>query len=137
MTIEKISKFESPEKWIVRNDDWAECIRGTQYHLTGIAIRVLLNAFLYLLSYRPIEWTAEGTAEWEKKKRDSNLEIFSIVFSPTLKSSDLTASSLRARGDKLPNSCLFDDCVGVEPVGGWTKKKIKSIHYTVYTCTLG
>ena len=38
---------------------WAECIRGTQYHLTGIAVRVLLDTFLYLLSYRPIEWTAE------------------------------------------------------------------------------
>ncbi|KAN0068016.1 hypothetical protein V8E54_013944 [Elaphomyces granulatus] len=71
-TVEKISQFEFPEKWIVRNDDWAECIRGTQYHLTGIAIRVLLDAFLYLLGYRPIEWTPEEKAAWEEKKREFN-----------------------------------------------------------------
>ena len=47
--VEKISSFESPEKWIVKNDDWGEYARATQNHMTAIAIRVLLDAFLYFV----------------------------------------------------------------------------------------
>src|SRR5204862_8361983 len=34
-----------------------------------LALRVLLDAFLYKLGYRSIEWTAEETMEWEQRKQ--------------------------------------------------------------------
>ena len=54
--IEKISKYESPEKWAISNDDWLERIEANQLQLTEIAIRILLDAFLLKLGLRSKKW---------------------------------------------------------------------------------
>jgi hypothetical protein len=75
-TVEKISNFESPEKWTIYNGRIAESLalnRGVQYNLSRLALRVLLDAFLYKLGYRAIEWTEEETMQWEQRKQAAGL----------------------------------------------------------------
>jgi hypothetical protein len=75
-TVKKITTFESPEKWIVENDQFShsmEDIRGfMRPHLAATALRILLDAFLHKLGYRPVAWTAEETEEWKAKQKDAN-----------------------------------------------------------------
>jgi len=71
-TIEKISKFESPEKWAIYNEQISASLASSsvlQYSHSLLALRVLLDAFLYKLGHRAIEWTAEETMEWEQRKQ--------------------------------------------------------------------
>jgi hypothetical protein len=65
--IEKISKYESPEKWAISNDDWLDRIEANQLQLTEIAIRILLDAFLLKLGLRSKKW-------WEKQQ-DSTVKL--------------------------------------------------------------
>jgi hypothetical protein len=39
--------------------------------LAAIALRILLDAFLHVLGYRPAQWTAEET-EWRAKQKDAS-----------------------------------------------------------------
>ena len=70
--IEKISKFESSEKWAIYNEQISGSLASIsilQDSHSLLALRVLLDAFLYKLGYRSIEWTAEETMEWEQRKQ--------------------------------------------------------------------
>lgn len=59
--VEKISKYESPEKWTISNDDWLGRIEACQLQLTEIAIRILLDAFLLKSGLQSKKW-------WEKRQ---------------------------------------------------------------------
>ena len=61
--VEKISKYESPEKWTISNDDWLERIEAGQLQLTEIAIRILLDTFLLKLGLRSRKW-------WKKRQEE-------------------------------------------------------------------
>jgi hypothetical protein len=80
--VEKISSFESPEKWAIRNKQVAQFAESTvlfeaiKHNFSLLALRVLLDAFLYMLGYHGIEcheWTQKEKAPWERKKQASGL----------------------------------------------------------------
>lgn len=77
--VEKISSFESPEKWTTHHKevsnfaDSAILFKAMKHNLSLLALRVLLDAFLNKLGYRNVEWTLEERAEWEHKKRSAGL----------------------------------------------------------------
>jgi hypothetical protein len=73
--VEKITAFESPEKWVVHDDDKSyvsikdmpcACMRP---QLAAVALRILLDALLHLLGHRPVEWTDKEKAEWKAKQK--------------------------------------------------------------------
>jgi len=75
-TVEKISEFESPEKWAVYSNTISESVAvncGLKHSLSLLALRVLLYAFLYKLGYREIEWTKEEREQWQQKKQAAGL----------------------------------------------------------------
>ena len=72
--VKKISFYESPEKWIIKNPEirvsWRQ-MRDVRPQLTAVALRILLDAFLKILGYEPAKWTAKETAEWRAKGKDA------------------------------------------------------------------
>jgi len=78
--VEKISTFESPEKWVIYNDHIARSIalnsgiqNGMKKNFSLLALRILLDAFLHKLGYRAMEWTEEERVQWEQKKQSVGL----------------------------------------------------------------
>jgi hypothetical protein len=81
-TVEKISNFESPEKWAIYNKQVARSTtlyRGMKRNFSRLALRIMLDAFLYKLGYRAIEWTKEETAQWEQKKQATGFTRGQII----------------------------------------------------------
>jgi hypothetical protein len=73
--VKKISVYESPEKWIIKNPEIGVSLRqmrdDMRPQLTAVALRILLDAFLKILGYEPAKWTAKETAEWRAKGKDA------------------------------------------------------------------
>ena len=81
-TVEKISNFESPEKWTIYNKQVARSTTlytRTKRTFSRLALRIMLDAFLYKLGYRAIEWTKEEIAQWEQKKQAAGLTRGQII----------------------------------------------------------
>jgi len=66
--VERITTFESPEKWVVHHDDKSY----VSPQLASVTLRILLDALLHLLGHRPVEWTDKEKAEWKAKQKDGN-----------------------------------------------------------------
>jgi len=84
--VEKISKYESPEKWIVKNPEVSVSLRemrtlydAMQPQLAAVALRILVDAFLKILGYEPAKWTEKETAEWVSKGKDASSIRGSVV----------------------------------------------------------
>jgi len=75
-TVKKITMFESPEKWVVENDQFSFSMEDMRAymkpHLASMALRILLDAFLHKLGYRPVTWTVAETDQWKAKQKDAN-----------------------------------------------------------------
>ena len=74
--VERITNFGSPEKWAIHNKQIAQAnaLRDEVKHsFSLLALRVLVDAFLYKLGYRGVEWTKEETVQWEQKKQAAGL----------------------------------------------------------------
>jgi hypothetical protein len=41
--------------------------REIHHHVALLALRVLLDAFLYMIGYRPMKWTAEDRHQWNQQ----------------------------------------------------------------------
>jgi hypothetical protein len=67
LAIEKMTEFESSEKWAIRCDPFLD-FAGFRHNLTQIALRTLLGALLHKLGYREITWTETDVAQWEGRK---------------------------------------------------------------------
>ena len=84
--VEKISKYESPEKWVIKNPEASVSFReirilydAMQPQLAAVALRILVDAFLKILGYEPAKWTEEETAEWVSKGKDASSIRGSVV----------------------------------------------------------
>jgi hypothetical protein len=73
----KITQFESPEKLVVSNPRLSKAAIVNhaiiQQYLALPALRVLLDAFLYKIGYRPMNWTAEDRHQWNPKEAQAGL----------------------------------------------------------------
>ena len=75
--VEKITTFESPEKWVIHHDDKSyasikDMLVFMRPPIASVILRILLDALLYLLGHRPVEWTDKEKAEWKAKQKDGN-----------------------------------------------------------------
>jgi hypothetical protein len=75
ITGEKKTELESLEKWAFRCDAASLDLDFEEFrnNLSRIALRILLDALLYKLGYRQVEWTEEEVARWEQRKKAAGL----------------------------------------------------------------
>jgi hypothetical protein len=78
----KITKYESPEKWLLCNDDWKykAIANKSASERDGLLVwRLLVDALCWKCGYRNVESTAEDRRRWQQKKAETGGTRFSAV----------------------------------------------------------
>jgi hypothetical protein len=101
----KVSKFESPGKWILMNEEWkarGEIINHYAETVGWVGFRLLVDALAHKCGYRQVEWTDNDKAQWNQRVDQNGGTKNACIFShPTLDSnpsSDLMVHKIESHG---------------------------------------